>query len=192
MNYDEILEMMEELIDNSSAVPFSGKKMIDCDQMRTYIDTLRLNMPGEIKQAKELQSQKENILAEANAEAKKIRAQADEYVEETKKKADEMVKETEITRQAKEYAVELISNARKEADEIMAQANADADKTIADAEEKDAQIKRALTDTINNTLAEARAILQRNVDAVTQTMEAFERLNPEPAEEEEAPDFDDD
>ncbi len=175
--------MMEELIDNSSAVPFSSKKMIDCDQMRNYIDTLRLNMPGEIKKAKELQSQKENILAEANAEAKKIRAQADEYVEETKKKVEEMVKETEITRQAKEYAVEMIQKTRKEADEIMAQANADADKTIADANAKDAQIRRMLSDTLNSSLAEAKAVLQKNLDTVTSTMEAFERLNAEPAEE---------
>ena len=185
MNYDEILEMMEELIDNSSAVPFSGKKMIDCDQMRNYIDTLRLNMPGEIKKAKELQDQKENILAEANAEAKKIRAKADEYVEETKVKVEEMVKENEISRQAKEYAVELIQQARQEADDIVAKAKADADKTISDAEEKDAQIRRMLSDDLNSSLAEAKSVLQKNLDKVVDTMEAFEKLNAVPAEDKE-------
>ncbi len=27
MNFDEIIEMMEDLLDNSSAVPFSNKKL---------------------------------------------------------------------------------------------------------------------------------------------------------------------
>ena len=183
MNFDEILEMMEELIDNSSAVPFSGKKMIDCDQMRTYIDTLRLNMPSEIKKAKETQSQKEAILAEANAEAKKIRKQADDYVIETKKKAEELVQETEITRQAKEYAMELIQNARAEGDDIIAKANADADKTIAEAEEKDAQIRRALSNNLNQALSDAKRVLQQNLDDVTKTMDAVESLNAAPKAE---------
>lgn len=177
MNFDEILEMMEELIDNSSNLLFSGKKMIDCDQMRTYIDTLRLNIPGEIKKAKETQSQKEAILAEANAEAKKIRKQADDYVVETKKKAEELVKETEITRQAKEYAMEIIQNARSEGDEIIAKANADAERTISDAQEKDAQIRRALSDNLNKSLSEAKLVLERNLDDVLKTIEAVESLN---------------
>ena len=191
MNYDEILEMMEELIDNSSAVPFSGKKMIDCDQMRTYIDTLRLNMPGELKKAKELQSQKETILAEANAEAKKIRAQADEYVEETKKKAEEMVQETEISRQAKDYAVDLIQKTRQEADDILAQANADADKIIADAEAKDAQIRSILVENLNSALNNAKDVLQENLNTVCDTMDAFEKLNKNPKTPKDTEEFQD-
>ena len=78
LNIDEILVLMEELIDNSSAVPFSSKKMIDCDHMRDYIDNLRLNLPSEIEKAKETQAQKDNIIAEANAEAEKIIHKAEE------------------------------------------------------------------------------------------------------------------
>ena len=49
MTVEEILELMDELLDKSSSVPFSQKKMIDVEQMREYIDSIRLNLPGEIK-----------------------------------------------------------------------------------------------------------------------------------------------
>ena len=37
-------ELMDELLDKSSSVPFSQKKMIDVEQMREYIDSIRLNL----------------------------------------------------------------------------------------------------------------------------------------------------
>lgn len=52
MTVEEILELMDELLDKSSSVPFSQKKMIDVEQMREYIDSIRLNLPGEIKRAR--------------------------------------------------------------------------------------------------------------------------------------------
>ena len=41
MTVEEILELMDELLDKSSSVPFSQKKMIDVEQMREYIDSIR-------------------------------------------------------------------------------------------------------------------------------------------------------
>ena len=32
MNIDEILDLMDGLLDKSSSVPFSNKRMIDCEQ----------------------------------------------------------------------------------------------------------------------------------------------------------------
>ena len=72
MTVEEILELMDELLDKSSSVPFSQKKMIDVEQMREYIDSIRLNLPGEIKRAKDMTRDKKNILTEANKEAEEI------------------------------------------------------------------------------------------------------------------------
>ena len=45
---DDILDMMDDMLDNASSVPFSVKKsIIDCDQMRDYINEIRLNLPQE-------------------------------------------------------------------------------------------------------------------------------------------------
>lgn len=172
MNIDEIIEMMEELLDNSSAVPFSNKKMIDCEQMRDYIDNIRLNLPGEIKKAKETQSNKDAIIAEANKEAEEIKKKADQVVEAAKEKAKQIVSETEIIRQAKEYAGQMIRQAQEQADEI-----------VASARDKDAEIRRALSESVNKTLSDAQNVLQKNLEDVTATMEAVDKLNAPKAEE---------
>lgn len=166
MNFDEIIEMMEDLLDNSSAVPFSNKKVIDCEQMRDYIDTLRLNLPGEIKKAKETQSNKDAIIADAKKEAENIKKQADELVEAAKDKAREIVSETEIIRQAKEYAAQMIRQAQEQADEI-----------VASAKDKDAEIRRALSDSVNTSLSDAKNVLEKNLHDVVATIEAVEKLN---------------
>ncbi len=166
MNFDEIIEMMEDLLDNSSAVPFSNKKVIDCEQMRDYIDTLRLNLPGEIKKAKETQSNKDAIIADAKKEAENIKKQADELVEAAKDKAREIVSETEIIRQAKEYAAQMIRQAQEQADEI-----------VASAKDKDAEIRRALSDSVNTSLSDAKNVLEKNLRDVVATIEAVEKLN---------------
>lgn len=176
MDHKEILELMEELLDNSSAVPFSSKKLIDCEQMRDYIDNLSLSMPAEIKKAQETEANRDKIIADANIEADKIRAQADEAVEAAKNKVKELVSETEIIRQAKQDALELIRQAQAEAEEIVNRAN-----------EKDSQIRAALTENVTKTLNDAKAVLQKNLDDVNATITAVESLNkpaPEPAAEE--------
>lgn len=176
MTVQEIIELMEELLDNSSAVPFSNKKMIDPEQLRDYIDNLNLNLPAEIKKAQETEENRDKIIADAHVEADKIRAQADEAVEAAKNKVKELVSETEIIRQAKQDALELIRQAQAEAEEIVAQAR-----------EKDAQIRAALSENVTKTLTEAREVLQKNLDDVNSTITAVEALNAPAVAEDEAP-----
>ena len=166
MNADEIIELMEELVDNSSAVPFSNKKLIDCEQMRDYIDNLQMQMPNEIKKSKEILENKDKIIADANKEAEDIRKKADKAVEAAKEKAIEIMSETEIVRLAKEHAAQIIAQAQEQAQGI-----------IADAKAKDAEIRRALTDNVNKTLSDAKAVLEKNLSDVVSTINAVESLN---------------
>ncbi len=195
LSIDEIIELMEELLDNSSAMPFSSKKMIDCEQMRDYIDNLHLSLPAELEKAKETQRQKDNIIAEANAEAEKIikkaeneadkiERKAEEGLEAAKNKAYELVSETEITKAAEARAEELIKNAQEEAEGILADAKAEAERIVTDAKENDKRIRRALTDSVNKALSDARDALETAQDNIAQsteqvvsTMTAVESLN---------------
>ncbi|MGN0634576.1 MAG: hypothetical protein ACI4JW_12000 [Oscillospiraceae bacterium] len=166
MNADEIIELMEELVDNSSAVPFSNKKLIDCEQMRDYIDNLQMQMPNEIKKSKEILENKDKIIADANKEAEDIRKKSDKAVEAAKEKAIEIMSETEIVRLAKEHAAQIIAQAQEQAQGIIADANA-----------KDAEVRRALADNVNKTLSDTKAILEKNLSDVVSTINAFESLN---------------
>ena len=108
MTVEEILELMDELLDKSSSVPFSQKKMIDVEQMREYIDSIRLNLPGEIKRAKDMTRDKKNILTEANKEAEEI-------VKKAKDEAKKLVAQEEIIKQAADYAKQIAAEANKQA-----------------------------------------------------------------------------
>lgn len=108
MTVEEILELMDELLDKSSSVPFSQKKMIDVEQMREYIDSIRLNLPGEIKRAKDMTRDKKNILTEANKEAEEI-------VKKAKDEAKKLVAQEEIIKQAADYAKQIATEANKQA-----------------------------------------------------------------------------
>ena len=86
MSIDEILELMEELIEKSSTVPFSNKKMVDCEQMSEYIDSIRLNIPSEIKRAKDTARDRKKIIDDAKAAIEKAEtaAEVDKILAETK------------------------------------------------------------------------------------------------------------
>ncbi|MGN0589200.1 MAG: ATPase, partial [Ruminiclostridium sp.] len=70
MSIDETLEMMDEMLDKAVNVPLTNKKsLIDVEKMRELIEEIRLNMPKEIKQARDLVNDRKTILNDAKNEA---------------------------------------------------------------------------------------------------------------------------
>ncbi|MBR1764534.1 MAG: hypothetical protein IJ746_03985 [Ruminococcus sp.] len=154
MTIDEILELMDGLLEKSTAVPFSSKKMIDCDQMREYIDSIRLNMPEEIAKAKETEAEQKSIIAQAHRDAEQIVRKAEE-------RAKAMVAQEEIIKQAKEVARDEVKRAKEEAEGI-----------VADARAKEKSIRQALSTNLEKTLSEAEKVLSKSLADVTSTKAA--------------------
>ena len=149
---------MEDMLDNASSVPFSNKKIIDCEQMREYVDSIKLNMPTELKKAKDTARDRENILAEANKEAEEIIKTAEE-------RAKVLVSKEEIVKQADEVANDQIKRAMKQADQI-----------VAEAISKDRDIRNALASNLNKVLSDSQRVLTRNLNEITATKEAVLRI----------------
>ena len=126
---DDILDMMDDMLDNASTVPFSVKKsIIDCDQMRDYINEIRLNLPQEIKQAKLIVRDRQTIINDANKEADSIVRRAED-------RAKVIVSNDEITKAAKARAVEMVNKAQAKSKEIKNAANKYIDDVLVQAEE---------------------------------------------------------
>lgn len=126
---DDILDMMDDMLDNASTVPFSVKKsIIDCDQMRDYINEIRLNLPQEIKQAKLIVRDRQTIINDANKEADSIVRRAED-------RAKVIVSNDEITKAAKARAVEMVNQAQAKSKEIKNAANKYIDDVLVQAEE---------------------------------------------------------
>ena len=52
MNVNELLDTIEDLLEESTGMPLSGgKRIVDVEQIRDYLDDIRANLPVELRQA---------------------------------------------------------------------------------------------------------------------------------------------
>lgn len=106
-----VLETLEDLVEKSLTVPFSGRCLVDKEEILEIIKEVRLKLPDDIKQAKWVKEERQRILLEAQKEANTI-------LKDAEGKIASLVDEHEITKKAYEQANEIISNAQKNAREI--------------------------------------------------------------------------
>lgn len=106
-----ILETLEDVVEKSVTVPFSGRCLVDKEEILEIVKEIRLKLPDDIKQAKWVKEERQRILMEAQKEANGI-------VKDAESKIASLVDEHEITKKAYEQANEIISNAQKNAREI--------------------------------------------------------------------------
>ena len=129
MNVDEILDMMDEIVEKAVAFPLTGgKSLIDVDKMSELVSEIRLNMPTEIKQAKNLVNDRKVIISDAKAESETIIRKAEE-------RAKMLVSKEEIVRQAQEKATDIIATAQSRAKEIRTATNEYVDNMLGRSEE---------------------------------------------------------
>lgn len=107
----ELLEEMTDIMDTASAVPLTGKVMVDKDEVLDLIQEIQESLPEDVKQAKWVREEKGRILDEAKQEYKKLVAEA-------KKEADRLVETNDITLRAKKRADEINQSADEYAKEV--------------------------------------------------------------------------
>ena len=106
-----ILETLEDVVERSIGVPFSGKSLVDKEEILEIIKEIRLKLPDDIKQAKWVKEERQRILLEAQKEANNI-------IKDAENRIMSLVDEHEITKKAYDQANEIVSNAQKNAREI--------------------------------------------------------------------------
>ena len=108
MNVTELLDTIEDALEESAGMPLSGgKRIVDVEQIRDYLDEIRANLPGELRQAQQIVNDRAQILESANAQAQVIVKKAEE-------RARVLVSEAEIVRAAQQRAAEITSAAQSE------------------------------------------------------------------------------
>lgn len=117
---EQTIEELEQYIDTCKPQAFSSNKIIvNKDQIEELLTELRLRTPEEIKRYQKMISNKEAILADAQAKADTIIAQAEVT-------HSELVSEHQIMQQAYAQANEVVMIATKQAQEILDNATNDA------------------------------------------------------------------
>ena len=117
---EQIIEEIEEYVESCKYQPLSTTKIVvNKEELEELLRELRLKTPDEIKRYQKIISNKDAILADAQAKSDAIMA-------ETKAQVQEMVKESEVMQQAYAQANETVNNANKQAQSIIDAATADA------------------------------------------------------------------
>ncbi len=112
------LNKLEELILSSPRVPFSGRTLVDEDQLLDQLDAIRLNLPPAFRQAVQILQQRNALLAEAERYAQDLIAAAEQQ-------AAQMLDELGIVRQAEQMAQQLKTQAQQDCDGLRTQVMGD-------------------------------------------------------------------
>ena len=109
MNVNELLDTIEDALEERANVPLSGgKRIVDVEQIRDYLDEVRAALPGELRQAQQIVNDRAQIVDSANAQAQAIVKKAEE-------RARILVSDAEIVKAAQQRASEITSAAQTEA-----------------------------------------------------------------------------
>lgn len=150
-----LLDTLEDIVENAKAIPLTQKVSVSKDELFEIIGEIRLNLPGEIKQAQRIVHGSEKIIDEANSKA-------DSIIRDAEARAERMTLAHEITKRANEEAEAIMLQARNKADSLRVGAIEYADQMLANTE---TQIKNVL-DNFTKRANNVQDFLSQEADAI--------------------------
>jgi len=127
MDIMALIDRIEEALDAGRSVPLMRGRLVDIDKVYEIIDEIRGNFPDELKQARWIVKERQEMLEEAEKEANRI-------LEEARDRADSMASEQEVVRRANEQAAAILDDSRAQEREIRLGAEDYADEMLANLE----------------------------------------------------------
>jgi cell division septum initiation protein DivIVA len=130
-----LIDKLDDIIHNARSVPLTDSVMIDREEIYDILDQMRSTIPEEIKQARWIVKERQEMLAEAKQEAERVLTDAQE-------RADRLASETEVVRLAERNGQQIMEDARDRerdvrlgaedyADEVLGNLEMNLDKFIA-------------------------------------------------------------
>ena len=123
MDINQIIDALEREFANSKNFLWSKKTLVNMDKCASLIAEIRANLPQAIQEASYVLSKKEQILNNAQAEAKHIVAEA-EY------RAEQLVSSSEIKKRSERIADENIQRATRKCDQLFSITKENVDKLL--------------------------------------------------------------
>ena len=106
-----LIDKLDDLVHNAKPVPLTDQVRVDKEEIYDILDQMRATIPEEIKQARWIVKERQEMLAEAKREAEKI-------VKEARERQERLVGDEEVTKQAERAAEDIIEDARAREREI--------------------------------------------------------------------------
>jgi cell division septum initiation protein DivIVA len=106
-----LIDKLDDLVHNAKPVPLTDQVRVDKEEIYDLLDQMRATIPEEIKQARWIVKERQEMLAEAKREAERI-------VKEARERQNQLVSDEEVTKQAERAAEDIIEDARAREREI--------------------------------------------------------------------------
>ncbi len=123
MDVLELIDKLDDLIHNARPVPLTDQVRIDREAIFELLDEMRSTIPEEVKQARWIVKERQEMLAEARREADRMLAEARERVQHE-------VSQQEVVRQAEREAQDMLEAARQREREVRLGAEDYADEVL--------------------------------------------------------------
>ena len=136
---EQLLAELEQILDESRAVPFSNKVSVEKETLYDIISEIRMKLPNELKQSKWVIEERNKILVDAQKEA-------DELIKNAEERMNRMVDDNEVTKLAYEQAAAIIDSAKKSAKEMRLGAVEYAEEILSNVENRVKELKSVVYD----------------------------------------------
>lgn len=147
---DELIDVLYGMVEDAWSMPLGKDRcVIEREKALDILDEIRGNLPNEIRAARDLVENRNQILAAGRKDAEAIRQEAQEQ-------ARQMVEESEIAAQAAQYGQEIVDTANRQAEEIRAAANAYCEDML-----------KGLEESVEKTMAELRGLQDQFHNAIS-------------------------
>lgn len=133
-----LVDRLETLIEHGRRLPLTSAVIVDEGTFLDVIDQMRISIPEEIKQAKRIGQEHEQIIAQAHAEAARIISQGRED-------AARLATDHELHRRAQEQAERMLEEARRQAQAVCQGADDYAAEVLAKLSDEVANLQRVIT-----------------------------------------------
>ena len=118
-----LLDQLEEVLGAGSRVPLTSRTLVDEQEILDIVDQIRVSIPDEIKAARRVTDERDQVIADAHAEADRILRDADAQ-------AAERVGEHHLVRAAEMRAADIEDRALQQATDIRHEADAYAHRVL--------------------------------------------------------------
>ena len=106
-----LIDKLDDLVHNAKPVPLTDQVRVDREEIYDILDQMRATIPEEIKQARWIVKERQEMLAEAKREAERI-------VKEARERQDQLISNEEVMRAAERAAEDIVEEAQAREREI--------------------------------------------------------------------------
>jgi hypothetical protein len=132
-----LLDQLEEVLGAGSRLPLTSRTLVDEQEILDILDQIRVSIPDELKAARRLTQDRDQVISDAHAEAERILRDAEAH-------AAERVAEHNLSRSAEMRAADIEDRALRRAADTRREADAYAYRVLQKLREQIAQVAQTV------------------------------------------------